>query len=96
MIAHPGLPQTRTKSTQAPRGSSSDEKGRSDCEPLREVIEKKLDLGLQAKRIHQDLAEEHGFRGMGSNGSAGLNSVASRKSNVNWPLPGARAVTSIE
>lgn len=52
-----------SKSTQAPRRSGSDGRGRSDCEPLREVIEKKLDLGLHAKRVHQDLVEEHGFQG---------------------------------
>lgn len=52
-----------SKSTQAPRSPSSDDVGRSDCEPLREVIEKKLDQGLHAKRIHQDLVEEHGFAG---------------------------------
>jgi len=51
------------KSTQAPRSSCSDGIGRSDCEPLREVIEKKLDLGLHAKRIHQDLVEENDFQG---------------------------------
>lgn len=37
--------------------------GRSDAEPLREVIEKKLELGLTAKRIHQDLVDEHRFEG---------------------------------
>jgi len=52
-----------SKSTKAPRHSFSDGAGRSDCEPLREVIEKKLDLGLHAKRIHQDLVEEHDFQG---------------------------------
>lgn len=52
-----------SESTQAPRSSPSDGVGRSDCEPLREVIEKKLDQGLHAKRIHQDLVEEHGFSG---------------------------------
>lgn len=52
-----------SKSTQAPRSPSSDHVGRSDCAPLREVIEKKLDQGLHARRIHQDLVEEHGFAG---------------------------------
>jgi transposase len=37
--------------------------GRSDCEPLRSVIEHKLDQGLHARRIFQDLVEEHGFAG---------------------------------
>jgi DNA replication protein DnaC len=52
-----------SKSTEAPRNSSGDSTGRSDCEPLREVIEKKLDLGLHARRIYQDLIDEHGFQG---------------------------------
>jgi len=37
--------------------------GRSDCEALRTVIESKLDQGLHARRIYQDLVEEHGFAG---------------------------------
>jgi len=37
--------------------------GRSVCEPFRELILQKLQLGLSAKRIHQDLAGEHGFTG---------------------------------
>jgi len=52
-----------SESTQAPLGATLDHIGRSDCAPLREVIEKKLDQGLHAKRIHQDLVEEHGFTG---------------------------------
>src|SRR5262245_7408692 len=35
----------------------------SDCEPWRATIQAKLDLGLSAKRIHQDLTSEHGFAG---------------------------------
>src|SRR5205085_111462 len=35
----------------------------SDCEPWRTTIQAKLDLGLSAQRIHQDLASEHGFAG---------------------------------
>ena len=31
--------------------------GRSDCEPLRKMIQEKVDQGLSAKRIHQDLAD---------------------------------------
>jgi IS30 family transposase len=31
------------------------------CEPFREVILEKLQLGLSAKRIYQDLVAEHGF-----------------------------------
>jgi len=33
----------------------------SKCEPFRAIIVAKLDQGLTAKRIHQDLAQEHGF-----------------------------------
>lgn len=33
----------------------------SDCLPWRAVIEAKLQLGLSAQRIHQDLVAEHGF-----------------------------------
>jgi transposase len=35
----------------------------SDCEPWRATIQAKLDLGLSAQRIHQDLTAEHGFTG---------------------------------
>jgi transposase len=52
-----------SKSTKAPRGSSLDHAGRSDCEPLREVVEEKLDQGLHARRIFQDLVSDHGFQG---------------------------------
>jgi len=41
-----------------PIGSSSQP---SQCEPLRAIILVKLDQGLTAKRIHQDLVAEHGF-----------------------------------
>ena len=34
---------------------------RSECEPFREVILRKLDLELSAQRIWQDLSAEHGF-----------------------------------
>lgn len=33
----------------------------SACAPFHEVIDAKLELGLSAKRIHQDLVAEHGF-----------------------------------
>jgi hypothetical protein len=32
--------------------------GRSLCEPFREIVVAKLDAGLSAQRIHQDLAAE--------------------------------------
>ena len=34
---------------------------RSGCEPYRELILAKLDQGLSAQRIHQDLVTDHGF-----------------------------------
>lgn len=65
-----------SKSTEAPPGSVESEAApvdprsggsagvtRSACEPLREVIQEKLDGGLHAKRIFQDLVDEHGFGG---------------------------------
>ena len=33
----------------------------SGCQPLRDIIELKMAQGLSAKRIHQDLAADHGF-----------------------------------
>ncbi len=50
-----------SKPAEAPRSPLADGSGRSDCEPLRTVIESKLDQGLHARRIYQDLVEEHGF-----------------------------------
>src|SRR5205823_399519 len=35
----------------------------SDCEPWRDVIQSKCDLGLSAQRIYQDLITEYGFTG---------------------------------
>jgi len=35
----------------------------SQCEPFREIILVKCELGLSAKRIHQDLVADHGFDG---------------------------------
>jgi len=35
----------------------------SDCEPWRDVIRAKLDRGLSAQRIFQDLHDEHGYAG---------------------------------
>jgi transposase len=36
---------------------------KSECEPWRDVILSKCDLGLSAQRIYQDLTTEHGFTG---------------------------------
>ena len=35
----------------------------SECEPWRELIRAKCDLGLSAQRIYQDLVAEHGYTG---------------------------------
>ena len=34
---------------------------KSQCEPLAEVIRAKVEVGLSAQRIYQDLVEENGF-----------------------------------
>lgn len=52
---------TDSEPTQAHTGSR--ETGRSTCEPFRAVILEKLELGLSAKRIRQDLVDEHDFSG---------------------------------
>ena len=46
---------------QAPIGS--DQRQASLCEPYRQVILQKLEAGLTAQRIYQDLVGEHGFTG---------------------------------
>ena len=47
-----------------PAGTSTADAGRqSQCAPLAEVIESKLDAGLTAQRVYQDLRLEHGFAG---------------------------------
>ncbi|MDP6526824.1 MAG: helix-turn-helix domain-containing protein, partial [Kiritimatiellia bacterium] len=51
-----------SKPAKAPPGSTPrGRKARSACAPFRQIIEAKLDQGLTAKRIHQDLIAEHGF-----------------------------------
>jgi transposase len=44
-------------------GPGEDPGGRSLCEPFHLVIRAKIDLGLTAQRIYQDLVAEHGFAG---------------------------------
>jgi transposase len=56
------------KDTKAPTGSGSAESpslevSRSLCHAYREAILAKLELGLTAQRIYQDLLEEQGFPG---------------------------------
>jgi transposase len=48
-----------SKPAKAPTGSGA--LGRSRCEPFRESILAKLDQGLSAQRIYQDLVDEHCF-----------------------------------
>jgi transposase len=54
----------------------------SDCQPYREVILAKLEQGLSAQRIQQDLVREHGF-------ASGYDSVKRfvRKLGASQPLP---------
>ena len=48
----------------APTGSASHAPGpESDCERFRDLIIGKLERGLSARRIYQDLADGHGFSG---------------------------------
>ncbi|NJN70833.1 MAG: IS21 family transposase [Nitrospira sp.] len=62
--APPGSDQTDddSKPAKAPTGSVA-VKSRSICAPFREAIEAKLQQGLSAQRIFQDLVQEHGFPG---------------------------------
>jgi len=54
--AHAPPGSSHSKPANAPPGSG----GRtSDCEPFREIIQGKLEQGLSAVRIHQDLVGEH-------------------------------------
>lgn len=70
------LPRGASKPATAPTGSPAESlppvvadflttasvrSGRSVCEPYRDVIQAKLDQGLTAQRIYQDLVSEHGF-----------------------------------
>jgi transposase len=47
----------------ASKGSTGERGRLSECEPWRDVIQSKCDLGLSAQRIHQDLSTEHAFKG---------------------------------
>ena len=59
-----------SNSTKAPTGSDAESlafetvAGGSQCEPYRGIIIAKCELGLSAKRVHQDLVADHGFDGM--------------------------------
>jgi len=62
-----------SNSTKAPTGSGDQAEvsaprdepitSNSQCEPFREIIVAKCELGLSAQRIDQDLVAEHGFEG---------------------------------
>ena len=58
-------PPPDSKGANAPTGSSPirpvGQGRRSDCEPYRDLIVGKLEQGLSAQRIYQDLVGEHGF-----------------------------------
>lgn len=62
-------PARDSKAARAPTGTSAQKRPKrppgsvSLCEPHRELIESKLELGLDARRIHQDLVHEQGFAG---------------------------------
>jgi transposase len=47
----------------APEGADQGRGRTSDCEPWRDIIQSKCDLGLSAQRIYQDLSTEHSFTG---------------------------------
>lgn len=50
------------KPAKAPTGSEgSGQRSRSDCEPFRAIIEAKVQQGLSAQRIYQDLVVKRGF-----------------------------------
>jgi transposase len=68
-LGHPEGGAHEFKIGQAPIGSEGSEpappagKQPSLCEPWRQVIVGKLEMGLTAQRIYQDLVNEHGFSG---------------------------------
>ena len=67
------LPASKSNGTKAPTGSGHEIRASeavaalvsisSQCEPFRELIIAKCELGLSAKRIHQDLVADHRFNG---------------------------------
>jgi transposase len=57
-------PNAPTGETPQERDDSPHQSGpTSCCQPFREIIQAKLDQGLSAKRVHQDLVADHGFSG---------------------------------
>jgi transposase len=53
--------QPESNAAKAPTGPCLAPPTRSACEPWRELILAKLDQGLHAQRIYQDLVSDHGF-----------------------------------
>jgi hypothetical protein len=62
-IAPPGSTTSRGPSTEALADASQRAGRAGECEPWRQTIHDKIDLGLTAQRIYQDLTSEHGFAG---------------------------------
>ncbi len=58
-------PETRPIPSDQPHGSppTTVASRKSECEPWRQVIQSKCDLGLSAQRIYQDLTTEYSFTG---------------------------------
>jgi transposase len=58
-------PETRPIPSDQPHGSppAAVASRKSECEPWRQVIQSKCDLGLSAQRIYQDLTTEYSFTG---------------------------------
>jgi transposase len=61
------VPSVPARLPKAPSGSTGSSRrggsSASDCEPWRQVIEQKLQAGLTAQRIYQDLVADHGYSG---------------------------------
>jgi transposase len=59
----PGVNTDLSPALLVPEGAGRRRGRTSDCEPWRDVIQSKCDLGLSAQRIYQDLVIEHNFTG---------------------------------
>lgn len=56
-----GAPPTGSENQSAVSGPAIRPGPPSECEPFREIIARKVEQGLSAQRIYQDLVTEHGF-----------------------------------
>jgi len=62
--SNPAISTAGSKPTSRSEGGPATVAGRQSlCESVREIIEPKLEAGLSAQRIWQDLTSEHGFAG---------------------------------